>query len=140
MARHDRFTDTHIWRKPMKKTLLALPLLLAATPLLAQTGSTPNAADPGLDHFVARQTARLMAADKDGDGRISRTEMTSVPAKGHADPNRRFDRIDANQDGYLDSGEIRAAMGKRYARMAAKRNADTNGSAPAPTGGTSPQS
>lgn len=75
-----------------------------------------------MDQFVARQTARIMAADSDGDGRISGAEMAAMPAKGERDPARRFDAMDSNHDGYIDKDEIRVALEKRFHRM--DRNGD----------------
>jgi Ca2+-binding EF-hand superfamily protein len=97
-------------------------LLIGASAACSQP--VPSAASNGmtLDRFLDRQTGRIMAADTDGDGRISRAEMEAVPAKGERDPLRRFDAMDANHDGYLDKAEIRAALTRRFQRM--DRNGD----------------
>ncbi|NMN85482.1 MULTISPECIES: EF-hand domain-containing protein [unclassified Novosphingobium] len=73
------------------------------------------------DAFMARQTARIMAADADGDGRISRAEMAAA-AQGKRDPGPLFDRMDTNKDGYLDKDEIQHALAARFDRM--DRNGD----------------
>ena len=74
-----------------------------------------------MDQFVARQSERIMAADTDGDGKVSRAEMAALAnmgaRKGEHDPERRFDAMDTNHDGYLDKNEIRAALEKRFHRM-----------------------
>jgi hypothetical protein len=103
-------------RSPLPLALL----LLAAAP--AQPTPPPAGGGMTLDSFLARQTARIMAADTDGDGRVSRAEMAALPERGGGDPSRRFDRMDANHDGYLDASEIRAALTRRFQRM--DRNGD----------------
>lgn len=109
-----------------KSSLLAVPVLaLAASlvwvgPALSQSTATPpSAAAITMDQFVTRQTARIMAADIDGDGRISRAEMAAMAGagKGGHDPSRRFDAMDTNHDGCLDKAEIRAALKQRFHRM-----------------------
>lgn len=70
-----------------------------------------------LDQFLNRQSGRIMAADTDGDGRVSRAEMSAVATKNGRDPARLFDRMDANHDGYLDKAEIQAALTRRFQRM-----------------------
>jgi Ca2+-binding EF-hand superfamily protein len=60
--------------------------------------------------------ARIMAMDKDGDGKVSRAEFTGIPAN--------FDRFDTNKDGFLDKDE--AAKGAA-AGLQALRDMDTNG-------------
>jgi Ca2+-binding EF-hand superfamily protein len=81
----------------------------------------PGRGDITMDQFVARQTARIMAADTDGDGKVSRAEFVALastrPGTGGRDPSRMFDAMDTNHDGYLDKDEIRAALEKRFHRM-----------------------
>jgi hypothetical protein len=111
----------------IKSSQLAVPALaLAAALAWVQPASSQNADAPGrgsitMDQFVARQTSRIMAADTDGDGRISRAEMAALaakgPNKGRHDPEHRFDAMDTNHDGYLDKDEIRSALEKRFRRM-----------------------
>ncbi len=110
--------------KIARSCLPAVPALAFAAslawvqPALSQdTAAPPGPAGITLDQFVARQSARIMAADTDGDGRISRAEMAAMATKGEHDPSRRFDAIDTNHDGYLDKAEIRAALEKRFHRM-----------------------
>lgn len=95
-----------------RSTLLAAvlaPGIIAATPVPATPGMT-------LDQFLSRQTGRILAADTDGDGKVSRAEMSAM-AQGGRDPARMFDRADRNGDGYLDAAEIRAALTQRFQRM-----------------------
>jgi Ca2+-binding EF-hand superfamily protein len=74
-----------------------------------------------LDQFLSRQTSRIMAADTDGDGKVSRAEMAAA-AKNGRDPSRRFDAMDSNHDGMLDASEIRAGLTQRFQRL--DRNGD----------------
>ncbi len=112
----------------VKSSLFAVPALaLIATLAWVQAAASQETAAPHgasgitMDQFVARQTARIMAADTDGDGRISRAEMAVLSgmgaSKGEHDPLRRFDAMDTNHDGYLDKDEIRSALEKRFHRM-----------------------
>lgn len=109
------------------KTLGLASLFLALTPAmpaLAQDApQSPPAAGQGItrDAFVARQMGRIMAADTDGDGRVSKAELTAMMA-GRGDPDRQFARMDSNGDGYLDKAEITAALTERFNRM--DRNGD----------------
>lgn len=96
---------------PLRVSVFALGLIGTA----AWAQSAPQGLT--LDTFLDKQTARIMAADTDGDGRVSRAEMTAAAANGKRDPARMFDRMDANGDGYLDRGEIRAALKQRFRRM-----------------------
>jgi Ca2+-binding EF-hand superfamily protein len=115
----------------MKSGAVAIPaLVLAATlawiqPALSQNTVAPaGAGGVTMDQFVARQTARIMAADTDGDGRVSRAEWVALASMraGKGDPARLFDAMDSNHDGYLDMDEIRAALEKRFHRL--DRNGD----------------
>ncbi len=113
---------------PVKACLLAVPALAGAAtlvwlqPALAQTTGAPaGAGGITMDQFVARQTARIMAADTDGDGRVSRAEFAALASmragKAARDPERLFDAMDSNHDGYLDKDEIRSVLEKRFRRM-----------------------
>jgi Ca2+-binding EF-hand superfamily protein len=115
--------------KLVKLSLSALPALACAAtlawlqPALAQSPMAPaGAGGITMDQFVARQTARIMAADTDGDGRVSRAEMAAMSGKYGRDPARLFDAMDTNHDGYLDKDEIRVALEKRFHRL--DRNGD----------------
>lgn len=105
----------------MKPSSLFVVSLALAAPALAQS-APPAAGGMTLDRFVARHTERIMAADTDGDGRVSKAEMQSLASRGGRDPARMFDRMDANHDGYLDRDEIRTALTARFHRM--DRNGD----------------
>jgi hypothetical protein len=105
-----------------------LPLLAALIPAaaLAQADTPPPATETPqaggamtLDQYMARAMPRMMAADTDGDGRISKAEAQSV-GRGFAG-GRLFDMADANHDGYLDKTEVQAVLTQRFQRM------DSNG-------------
>ena len=68
------------------------------------------------DAFFARSLGRIMAADTDGDGRVSKADFTAAMA-GRCNPDRQFARMDTNGDGYLDKAEITAALTARFNRM-----------------------
>lgn len=106
----------------VRTSLLLFPIVLGAASAACSQTAPPAA--PGamtLDRFLDRQTGRIMAADTDGDGRISRAEMAAMATKDGRDPSRLFDAMDANHDGYLDKPEIQAALTRRFHRM------DSNG-------------
>lgn len=50
---------------------------------------------------------RLKAADKDGDGKISRAEAVALPRIA-----KHFDEIDTNKDGFLTMEELKAHRAK----------------------------
>ena len=66
---------------------------------------------------------RMMAADTDKDGRISRAEAQAMQAKA----GDRFDAMDFNKDGYLDRADMQARMAQRRGECFAKADADRNG-------------
>ena len=86
----------------MKSYLAALLLgtLAIGVAHAAQTTQTPPPPPPAADApprgmMGARAMERL---DTDGDGRISRAEFAAASQE-------RFQRMDANGDGFLDAGE-----------------------------------
>ena len=67
--------------------------------------------------------SRMMAADTDKDGRISRAEAQAAQAKA----GDRFEKMDVNKDGYLDRADMQARMAQRRGECFAKADADKNG-------------
>jgi hypothetical protein len=102
--------------------LVALPLAACAQPADPQAPATDQS-QPGapggmtLQEFVARGERRMMAADTDGDGKISRAEFMASAKSGREDPAKRFARWDRNGDGALDKAEIEAMLTKRFRHM-----------------------
>lgn len=113
------------------RSILALALSLQTAAALAQTtpapaptapaATTAPAGKPGitLALFQARREKALMAADTDGDGKISLAEWTAFQAKRKAkgDPAKSFARMDTNHDGFIDRSELDAFFAKRFARL-----------------------
>ena len=96
--------------------LTTLPLAFPACAQPASTAAGSGRAGLSLDLFVQRQTGRIMAADTDGDGKVSRAEVTATARNGR-DPSRRFDAMDGDHDGYLEPAEIQAALTRRFHRF-----------------------
>ena len=94
---------------------LMVGCVTVATPALGASGGM------ALADFQSAGRTRLMRADTDGDGRVSKAEWTarrqSAATAPKGDPARMFDRIDANRDGALDRGEIDGLLARRFARM-----------------------
>jgi Ca2+-binding EF-hand superfamily protein len=75
-----------------------------------------------LDQFISRQSDRIMAADTDGDGKVSKAELAAQMKNGRGDPDRMFAMMDANHDGFIDKDEIRAVLTRRFQRMDANHD------------------
>ena len=59
---------------------------------------------------TASKAEHVMKADTDNDGKISREEFrTAQEARG----DKRFQRLDANNDGFIDQAERKAAYSKK---------------------------
>lgn len=113
------------------RSMLALALSLQTAAALAQTTPAPAPAAPAtttapagkpgitLARFQARREKALMAADTDGDGKISLAEWTAFQGKRKAkgDPAKLFARMDANHDGFIDRTELDALFAKRFAKL-----------------------
>lgn len=98
-------------------TIARLTFLAALlVPGAIASAQAPAASGMTLDQFLSRQTGRIMAADTDGDGKVSKAEMSAM-ARGGRDPGKMFDRMDRNGDGYLDAAEIRGVLTERFQRM-----------------------
>ncbi|MGF7147984.1 hypothetical protein FHS96_001593 [Sphingomonas zeicaulis] len=84
------------------------------------------AADEGttLADFQVAGRQRLLRADADGDGRISKEEWAAGRKNAKRDPSRMFTRLDANGDGQLEASELDALLARRFQRI----DADGDGS------------
>lgn len=67
--------------------------------------------------FKQRREQKVMAADADQDGRVSRAEFVEAMTNGKGDPGKRFAHLDRNGDGFIDLQEIDFAAGKRFRRL-----------------------
>jgi len=120
----------------ISRSILAAALSLMTVAALAQTatqppaspGATPPAAAPAapgaksditLAKFQKRREKAIMAADTDGDGKISLLEWEAFQPKRNVkgDPAKSFARIDSNHDGFIDRAELDAFFAKRFARL-----------------------
>ena len=122
----------------IRRSILAAALSLLTVAALAQTvtqppaatspGATPPAAAPAapkaksditLAKFQKRREKAIMAADTDGDGKISLLEWEAFQAKRNikGDAAKSFARIDSNHDGFIDRAELDAFFAKRFARL-----------------------
>jgi hypothetical protein len=109
-------------------TQLALVTMVAVTPALvaAQPASNPapgsSASAPGK---VKQGKGRFKAADKDGDGAISKAEADAAGMKGVS---KNFDKMDANKDGKVSRDEAKAWRQANKGKHGGKRK---DGAAPA---------
>ncbi|MBZ9992405.1 MULTISPECIES: acid-shock protein [unclassified Mesorhizobium] len=123
----------------IRRSILAAALGLLTTAALAQTATQPPAATPpastspaaptapsptgksdiSLAKFQKRREKAIMAADTDGDGKISLVEWEAFQAKRNikGDPAKSFARIDSNHDGFIDRAELDAFFAKRFAKL-----------------------
>ena len=102
----------------MKKVSLKLAsvLLIAgfgASAVYAQTPPEPPKGDRA--NRAAKMHERIKAADKDGDGKISRAEAVALPRLA-----KHFDEIDTNKDGFITKDEMKAFHDKRAANRPTK--------------------
>lgn len=81
---------------------------IGASVVFAQTPIEPPKAERG--DRAQKMHERLKAADKDGDGKISRAEAVALPRIA-----KHFDEIDTNKDGFITREEMKAFHDKRAA-------------------------
>lgn len=101
-------------------TFRSAALVLIVFPVAACAQPAPGQAPGGgvtVEQFAQRHERKLMAADTNGDGRVSRDEFVAAAKSGKGDPAKRFARIDRNGDGMLDKAEIDAMLARRFARL-----------------------
>jgi len=122
----------------ISRSIIVVALSLQTAAALAQTATQPPAPTPAtgapvapaarsditLAKFQKRREKAIMAADTDGDGKISLLEWEAFQPKRNVkgDPAKSFARIDSNHDGFIDRAELDAFFAKRFARL--DKNAD----------------
>jgi Ca2+-binding EF-hand superfamily protein len=95
--------------KSLKTGLLAT---LLATAFAAPAAFADASADGAKGDRAQKMHERLKAADKNGDGKISREEANaSLPRLA-----KNFDAIDTNKDGFITKEEMRAFHEKNGGR------------------------
>lgn len=87
----------------------------------SKQNSTATAKGASLSTFMSRHEKRLLAADTDGDGKVSRVEFLASAKTGKVDPAKRFAKLDTSGDAMLDQAEIDTMLSRRFKRL------DTNG-------------
>lgn len=100
----------------MKFKVLTLTAALAVGSLSVQ--AQPSGPPPGKGPGAMAE--RIRAADKNGDGLISREEAQASLPKVHEN----FDRMDLNNDGFISKEEFQKDGEARRAAMQAERKAE----------------
>jgi hypothetical protein len=118
-----------------------MPLLLAAliaAGLLSQTAAQPPGGNPAQDPSKAKQkdysnssiVVRMMAFDKNKDGKLTKDEVTDERL------HRLFDRADANKDGVVTKEELMALAAQMEAEIG--QGGGPGGRGPGGPGGRGP--
>jgi Ca2+-binding EF-hand superfamily protein len=87
----------------MKNVNIAAVTALLSASLIASSAFAQAPADAPKGERAHRMHERIKAADKDGDGKISRTESAALPRIA-----KHFDEIDTNKDGFVTMDELKA--------------------------------
>ena len=94
----------------MKKVNVLLISILLSTSIGASAAFAQTPPDAVKVDRAQKMHERMKAADKDGDGNISRAEAVALPRLA-----KHFDEIDSNKDGIITKGEIKAYREKKGA-------------------------
>lgn len=97
----------------MRTTILATAVALLATPVAAFAAGEGAA----LADFQAAGRQRMLRADANGDGKISKEEWAAARKNAKRDPARMFGRLDANGDGLLEASELNTLLARRFQRL-----------------------
>ena len=97
----------------MKKVNVALVTVLLSASIGASAAFAQTPPEPPKGDHAKKMHERLKAADKDGDGKISRAEAAAMPRLA-----KHFDEIDTNKDGFITKEEMKAHREKQGPRKA----------------------
>lgn len=106
----------------MTRPLPLAALALASIATVAAAQDKPAGAD--FAAYSAHAMQKIMAADTDHDGKISKDEFMAA-MKGRAPKHmlsHSFEHADANHDGVLDQNEIKALIAHRFAKADANHD------------------
>ena len=105
---------------PNALVALALSVALVSGVAIAQQAAPQAPSQPARAHDGMHD--RMAQLDTDHDGRISRKESAARPEMA-----QRFDKVDADRDGFLDRGDFQAHRQQRHDACFAKADADEDG-------------
>ena len=94
----------------MKKMNVALITVLLSASIGASAAFAQAPAEQPKGERAHKMHERMKAADKDGDGKISRAEAVALPRLA-----KHFDEIDTNKDGFVSKEEMKASREKHAA-------------------------
>ena len=102
----------------MRTVVIVMLGLIAAGSAFAQSQGA------ALADFQAKGRTKLLEADRNGDGRLSRAEWNARQgsASRSSNPATVFKRLDTDRDGKLDQRELDELLARRFSQMDA--NAD----------------
>jgi Ca2+-binding EF-hand superfamily protein len=87
----------------MKRVNIAVMTALLSASIGASSAFAQSPPDAPKGERAHHMHERIKAADKDGDGKISRTEAAALPRIA-----KHFDEIDTNKDGFVTMDELKA--------------------------------
>ena len=94
----------------MKNVSLKFASVLLIAGISASAAFAQTLPEPPKGDRAAKMHERIKAADKDGDGKLSRAEAVALPRLA-----KHFDEIDTNKDGFITKEEMKAFHDKRAA-------------------------
>ena len=94
----------------MKTMNVALITALLSASIGASAAFAQAPAEQPKGERAHKMHERMKAADKDGDGKISRAEAVALPRLA-----KHFDEIDTNKDGFVSKEEMKASREKHAA-------------------------
>ena len=94
----------------MKKVNMSLITVLLSASIGASAAIAQTPPETAKVDRAQKMHERMQAADKDGDGNISRAEAVALPRLA-----KHFDEIDSNKDGIITKDEIKAYREKKGA-------------------------